>query len=257
MKTERFLPTEQLRPWVKTFLIIDSEEGMVNRILPDTSIVMAFQCKGSVRYIDESTATPLSTSVLTGLRSTLRHIEYTAETTVLLALFQVGGATALLKEPLHDLFDTSVPLDQLLPRWMITETEEKLAEAVTNSQRVAIVEQFLLKRLTNNVEDKLVKEAVRRIQLEKGVTRINDLVTGLAIGQDPFEKRFRRIVGTSPKQFSEIVRLRSLIQQHSSVQSLTETAYLAGYYDQAHFIKTFKHFTGQTPNLFFRTGRFW
>ena len=257
MKTERFLPAEQLRPWVKAFLIIHSEEGMVNRILPDTSIVMAFRCRGNVHYVDESTKTPLSTSVLTGLRSTLRHVEYTAETTVLLILFQAGGAAALLKEPVHKLFDTSVPLDQLMPRWMITETEEQLAEVVTNSQRVAIVEQFLLKRLINNVEDELVKEAVRRIQLAKGVTRINDLVNGLAISQDPFEKRFRRIVGTSPKQFSEIVRLRSLIHQHSATQSLTETAYLAGYYDQAHFIKTFKHFTGQAPNLFFRTGRFW
>ena len=33
-------------------------------------------------------------------------------------------------------------------------------------------------------------------------------------------------------------------------ESLTEIAYDSAYYDQAHFIKDFKEFTGTTPNKF-------
>ena len=87
--------------------------------------------------------------------------------------------------------------------------------------------------------------------------RINDLITGLFISRDPFEKRFRRIVGTTPKQFSTIVRLRTLIEQHLPDQPLTEVAYKAGYFDQAHFIKDFKAFTGEVPHLFFKAGAYW
>jgi AraC-like DNA-binding protein len=65
------------------------------------------------------------------------------------------------------------------------------------------------------------------------------------------EKRFRQAVGTSPKKFASIVRFKHVIQRYDSGRSLTELAYEAGFYDQAHFIKEFKIFTGDTPEGFF------
>jgi AraC-like DNA-binding protein len=35
------------------------------------------------------------------------------------------------------------------------------------------------------------------------------------------------------------------------VRSLTDLGYETGFYDQAHFIKEFKTFTGDTPEKFF------
>jgi AraC-like DNA-binding protein len=58
-------------------------------------------------------------------------------------------------------------------------------------------------------------------------------------------------VGTSPKKFASIVRLKHVIHQYNPDHSLTELAYEAGFYDQAHFIKEFKLFTGATPEKFF------
>lgn len=257
MITERFLPTDRLRPFIKTFMIIDSEQGMVNKLLPGTFIVMAFRYKGSVRYAQEHSETCMPPSAVTGLRNSMRLIDYAKETATLLVIFNEGGASALIKEPLHELFGRSVALDNLIHRPIVSELEERLAEAKNNQQRVDIVEEFLLAGLNETVQDRLVAEAVRKIQLVSGSIRIKDLATDLSISQDPFEKRFRRIVGTSPKQFSTIVRLRTLISQYSPTQSLTESAYRAGYFDQAHFIKDFKTFTGQTPHLFFKAGPFW
>lgn len=257
MITEQFLPTDRLRPFIRTFLIIDSEQGMVNKILPGTSIVMAFRYKGSVRYAEDPGETAMPLSVITGLRNSVRLIDYAKETATLLVIFNEGGAAALFKEPLHELFGSSVALDNLIRHSIVSDLEERLAEAKNNQQRVDIAEQFLLSRLNETVHDRLVAEAVRTIQLASGSIRIKDLATDLSISQDPFEKRFRRIIGTSPKQFSTIVRLRTLIGQYSPGQRLTESAYRAGYFDQAHFIKDFKTFTGQTPHLFFNAGPYW
>ncbi len=41
--------------------------------------------------------------------------------------------------------------------------------------------------------------------------------------------------------------LKSLLQLHDTKKSLTEIAYLSEYYDQSHFIREFKAFTGLTP----------
>ena len=257
MNIERFLPQERLRPYIKTFTIIDSEQGMVNRILPDTSIVLALRHKGRVSYAEERNETQLPLSVITGLRNSLRLIDYAKETATLLVIFREGGAAAFFKEPLHELFGTSVALSNLIHQRIVSELEERLTEAKTNQQRILLVEQFLISRLNETPNDKLIDKAIQQIQLANGSIRIKDLLADLPISQDPFEKRFRRMVGTSPKQFSEIVRLRALLKQYSPTQSLTETAYLAGYFDQAHFIKDFKAFTGQTPQLFFQAGPYW
>jgi len=257
MKTERFLPVDRLRPFIKTFMIIESEQGMVNKLLPGTSIVMAFRYKGSVNYAEGSGKTPMPTAVITGLRNSLRLVDYAQQTATLLVIFNEGGASALFKESLHELFGLSAALEELIPRRTVSELEERLAEAKSNHQRVTIVEQFLLSRLHETSNDLLVSKAIQQIQLSKGTVRIHELLADLPISQDPFEKRFRRMVGTSPKQFSRIVRLRSVINQYSPAQSLTETAHQAGYFDQAHFIKDFRTFTGQVPHLFFQSGAYW
>jgi AraC-like DNA-binding protein len=49
-----------------------------------------------------------------------------------------------------------------------------------------------------------------------------------------------------------IVRFQSALQHliGSHTDSLTDITYRAGYYDQAHFIREFKEFTGQVPSHF-------
>ncbi|GAB4041424.1 helix-turn-helix domain-containing protein [Spirosoma gilvum] len=257
MNTELFLPTFQLNHLVKRFMIIESNLGMVNKILPATSVVMAFRYRGGVSYASDNSDTRLPTSVITGLRNTTRLVNYASETANLLVIFQEGRAAALLREPIHELFGLNVSLDILFPQQTIRDVEDQLAEAKSNQQRVSIVEKFLIRRMTGVPTDPLVSNAIQNIQQTNGTMRIKELLADLPISRDPFEKRFRRLVGTSPKQFSEIVRFRHIISKYSPETSLTDTAYAAGYFDQAHFINDFKSFTGQAPQQFFKAGRYW
>jgi transcriptional regulator GlxA family with amidase domain len=76
------------------------------------------------------------------------------------------------------------------------------------------------------------------------------------MSQDAFEKRFRKSVGVSPKQFSYIVRMKAVVNG-SRLKSLSAIALEAGYFDQPHFNKDFKLFTGQAPGDFFLKPREW
>jgi AraC-like DNA-binding protein len=115
-----------------------------------------------------------------------------------------------------------------------------------------LLEKFLIGRMTRGEPDKLVLAALALIHKSKGNIRIKALAQQLHTSQSPLEKRFRAAVGASPKKFSSIVRLKNLLQQFPKTGSLTELGYEAGFYDQAHFIKEFKAFTGDTPENFFR-----
>ncbi|HEU5047555.1 MAG TPA: helix-turn-helix transcriptional regulator [Rickettsiales bacterium] len=256
MQIERFSPSARLAPFVKAFIHVQSLNGMENRILPDTSLILAFRLKGAVHHLHQNSAELIPASVVSGLRSAARLIGYAPGSNMLLVMFREGGAAAFFKEPLHRFFASSIALQDIsgIPAG---EMEARLAEAKTARSAVAIIEHFLFTLLKENTPDKLVHEAMRRIREAGGIIRIRDLAASLNISLDPFEKRFRQTVGSSPKQFAETVRLRKLIENRTEAQTLTEIAYEAGYFDQSHFTRRFKTFTGQTPTEFFQSPPHW
>jgi AraC-like DNA-binding protein len=253
MHIEQYMPVATLQPFIKAFMIIESEHDLQNYILPDTAVVMAFRLKGSVVASDYGT---LPSAVLAGLRKTFRLLRYEGNTANLLVVFQEDGAAAFFKEPLHELFGESVPLDNLIRRQQIADVTEQLSEAPDHNTRIDIIQHLLLACRKQSQPDLLVHEAVQMIRHAAGNLRVKHLMQELHISQDAFEKRFRKSTGATPKQFASIVRLRGLISRADDT-TLTEMAYNAGYFDQAHFIKDFKSFTGKTPGEFYRSAVFW
>lgn len=257
MKIENYSPPDNLKPFIKTLMIIESANGMESRILPDTSIVLAFKIKGKVSQKSEQNKVVLPSAMISGLRNQTRVVDYSENTSMLLVAFKEGGANAFFSEPLHEIFGMSLPLDDLWQRSKICEVEEKLSEAATNRKRIRAVESFLLSQLKDNRFDRMIYNAVERIKTQRGDVKITELLKVFHTSRDPFEKRFRRVTGTSPKQFAQIVRLRSLINGYSSQDSFADLAAKFGYFDQAHFIKDFKSFTGQTPQVFLKSSTYW
>jgi AraC-like DNA-binding protein len=225
---------------------------------------LAFRYRGTVTYTEaglvNSLPVSVPVSVITGIRTSSRLFDYSKNAATLLVQFNETGAAAFFHDSLHELFGTSVSLDTLIARRTVADVEEQLAEAKDNAQRISIVERFLLSELKEPRSDPLMLEAVRNIKSAHGAVRIKDLLTSLPLSRDPFEKRFRQATGTSPKQFATIVRVRRLIETYPhdrQSRNLTDAALAAGYFDQAHFIKDFKSFTGQRPTDFFGSSSFW
>ena len=256
---EVFLPSAPLRPFVKSYRIIESNKALVNRVLPDTSIAMAFRFKGEIAYVDSAGAAKakLSVATLSGLRKSNRLIKYAPDTAALIVTFAETGVSAFFEQPLHELFEKSISLDYFFVESDISGIEGRLASAQNNIARIEVIDGFLLSKLRHFKSDQLVTEAIKKIRANNGLVRIKDLANGLAISQDAFEKRFRRTTGATPKQFASIVKLRTLIQRNETSASFLDLALRNGYYDQAHFNKEFKLFTGLTPTKFFRSASFW
>ncbi len=257
MIIEKHIPTDLLRPFIKTYLVIESKDGMTNRILPDTAHVMAFQFKGQVNYIEADTKTKLPTTILSGLRKTARLIQYEKNSGTILVLFRETGAAAFFNQPLHELFEESISLHHFIPVDEQSCLEDKLSGAHNHTQRIHVVEQFLLSKLKGHKPDQLILSAIQTIQFANGTNRIANLARDFHMSKDAFEKRFRKTAGTSPKQFSSIVRMKSAIAKRQKNEDLTSIALNAGFYDQSHFIKEFKLFTGQSPTDFFATPPKW
>jgi AraC-like DNA-binding protein len=257
MNIHTILPSALLRPFIRSYLVIESDGPFVNRLLPDTSLVIAFRFKGQTNDVRDHVTDALPMSVISGLRKAARTVSYANNTGNILVLFKEAGASAFFKEPLHELFGLSLSLDHFIPQQKITDVEEQLAGAADHNQRINIVEQFLFSRLYRSKPDQLILLAIQKVQATKGIIKIKELADTLYLSQDAFEKRFRRIAGTSPKQFAAIVRMKFITSQRLGNQLLSDLAYDSGYFDQPHFNKEFKLFTGQTPTDFFNAPPLW
>lgn len=257
MNVARHLPSPVLAPYVRCFMLIDCEAATQNQVLPNASLVLAVQYHGRVHHVQGGVLRAVPSTALTGVVHTARRLAYAPNTATLLVHFTETGAAAFFPQPLHELAGQSVPLDQLLPRATVAELAERVADAPTVRQRLAVMEHFLLSQLRAVSALGLIRQAVQTICSTRGATSIHTVVAGLPLSRDPFEKQFRRLVGTSPKQFATIVRLRWVLAHHAAAGSLTELAHAAGYFDQAHFNKEFRAFTGQTPTAFFAGGNYW
>jgi YesN/AraC family two-component response regulator len=251
MKFNTYIPCDILKPFVKSFAVQESTIENTYKVLPDTSLVIGFQYRGRLSRIHNGQESSLSVSGVSGLADYSRTFKNSPRIGTVLIFFKEAGATPFFKQPLHELFRESVSLDNFMLRSELLCLEEQLAEAKTDTQRIASVEHFLISRMANTEPDKLVLAALSLIHKSKGNIRIKELMEQLHISQSPLEKRFRQAVGASPKKFASIVRLKNVIQQYNTVSSLTELGYETGFYDQAHFIKEFKTFTGDTPEKFF------
>lgn len=252
MKFDKHFPTEQLKPYIKYFVVSGNELESEYKVFPSSGLVIGFQYKGQLASIKDNTESKLTSAGITGITDGYKIFKNTAGIGTILVYFTEIGFTHFASHPANELFNLSLSLDDIFDKNSVIEVEEKLAMAATDTQRIKIVEQFLVSQLNDIGTDKLIVEAVKLIYQSKGTIRVKELNEKLFISQSPFEKRFRKVVGTSAKKFASIVRFNSVLDNLTEAKTLTEICYENNFFDQAHFIKDFKQFTGDTPEHFKR-----
>jgi AcrR family transcriptional regulator/AraC-like DNA-binding protein len=207
---------------------------------------MALHDRGTASVMTEGVATRLPNAILSGMTSTARLLRTSAGGRIALAMFRPGSTAAFFGEPLHELFGRTAPLDDLLPRADAERATARVAEAWDDA-RVAAVEALLLAQRRPAAPDAVVTAAVRALEESRGALPIHALARRVGVGQDPLEKRFRRVVGATPKQLASLFRLRHAIDSWKPGASLAELAQPAGYFDQSNFTRELRAVVGEPP----------
>src|SRR5262249_21630694 len=161
------------------------------------------------------------------------------------------GALALLRDNVDSLTNTVMALgadwDTLVQRLKAHVAQGGYEQAATT------LEEFLIQQaLVRTYDLKLIQTAATMLHHTKGQYRIAELADYCQVSLRQLQRGFRQVIGTSPKAFARILRFQEAQRRlmFDPDADLTAMAYDCGYFDQAHFIKDFKEFSGKTPTKY-------
>jgi len=131
----------------------------------------------------------------------------------------------------------------------------QLLEATPLNIKVELLEKFLLARLQRFehrfAKLKLMNAIVDELNNDDFFRNINTVSARYGMTPRYLQKLFLSYSGISPHLFSKITRFQKSLQLITKNElPLTTVAHQCGYYDQSHFIKDFKNFTGLAPSHF-------
>lgn len=255
MDYQIFQPHPELASLIKCYWTMESPKEDISQtqtIVPDGCIEMIFHYGDLYKqYIDGKAVLQPRCCVFGQLTEPLR-IEPTGITGIFSVRFHHDGFLPFAVIPIKEMDDKAVSLDELFGT-SGAELGEKVFQSRTTQKKIDLVEAFLRKRLNTETIDKIVQSTVDILLQVNGQISVHELSQQANINRRQLERKFSSAIGMSPKQLSKTIRLQSALRHllNKEYVNLTALAHDAEYYDQAHFIKDFKEFTGLTPKEFY------
>lgn len=256
MDYQTFQPHPDLEAIVKFYWTLEVPYDPANekqKIIPDGCIEMTFNFGDKIkRYISDTEFILHPCAMVMGQRTKSYFIEPTGHVDSFAICFYPHGFTNFVATPLKDLVDKETPVENLFGKDSARELEEKMVHATDTQQRIQIIETFLLDQLHKNATiEHIVKSTVDTLVSTNGSSNINTILKNDPSKRRQLERNFKKQIGISPKQLGKIIRLQAALNMLlNQNENLTKIAYENEYFDQAHFIKDFKAFTGVTPSAF-------
>ena len=176
--------------------------------------------------------------------------------------FTLGGAACFFAAPVALLRDDLVPLEALWGRSGAC-LRERLLEAPTPEDALAVMEDALLQRLTNGFGSSSLGSAspgpdpavvAAAGALSRGV-RVGEVSVALGLLPRTLRRRFTAHVGLSPKRFARVQRLQRVVRNLDGRTQADWAAVAAehGYADQPHLADEFRELAGVTPTEYLRS----
>lgn len=97
--------------------------------------------------------------------------------------------------------------------------------------------------------------AIEKTYASAGQVSVADLCGELGVSRKHLSVLFKRTVGMTPKAFSRLTRFRRAMQvlEQDNSPEFADMALELGFSDQAHFVREFASFAGESPTHFLRS----
>jgi AraC-like DNA-binding protein len=134
-----------------------------------------------------------------------------------------------------------------------TDIRERMLGTKDINARFLMMENFLVSKFVSGMDlNPCVAFAISEMTERPDALNIARMNAQIGYSQKHFTEMFRKSVGVNPKSYLKIMRFQKAVRtiDGSSIIDWGLIAQDCGFYDQAHFINDFKHFSGFTPEQY-------
>ncbi|MFA8299093.1 MAG: DUF6597 domain-containing transcriptional factor [Hyphomicrobiales bacterium] len=164
--------------------------------------------------------------------------------------FYSDGFYPFINTPISDFTNHIININQSnlsLQEGIVEQLKDK-----TTENKIKIIEKELLKSIHEDSRYKYFHDLFNTLKEDDFSTPLNTFCEHYKISNRTLERMFNKYVGISAKRYTTINRFQNSLNDllYKDFTKLSDIAYRNGYFDQMHFIKEFKHFTGNPPSTF-------
>lgn len=255
MRYTEIKPAIQLARFIECYWTLESDGNTgapppCEPILPDgcVELILNFGAQFVEHYDGKVRRQPVN--FLVGQMTRPMLIAPTGSVCVIGIRFHPGGTLPFFRLPMHEMTNSTVELGVInnnLARGLF----ERAGQELSLLQKVRAVETCLNEWARNSRQDSWILDLAANIVNEAGQVSVDTLASNAGVSARQLERRFLQEVGVAPKLLCRILRFQRIFRSIDENDGRWATvAADCGYYDQAHLIRDFKQFTGETPSLF-------
>ncbi|HEV2478444.1 MAG TPA: helix-turn-helix domain-containing protein [Puia sp.] len=272
MHYQEIIPDSRLRHYIKCYYYYESSSAVAfeDTVFPSGSMEIIFNLgSGHWQTAAETPATAGTAAAGTATAGekdyqTTPPVELWGQITQPLPIRSLGqntmmgirflphGAALFLDEKADEFNNRVVDYCDIAGKPAAT-LHQQLLGAGTQPERITLIETFLLNKLEKSKikpgQLSIVHDIMRELRRQEVAENIDTIATRYGISSRYLQKLFLQHTGLTPKLYSKIHRFQHSLHLITKNESpLTSIAYDCGYFDQSHFIREFKSFTGLTPS---------
>jgi AraC-like DNA-binding protein len=248
MHYQEIIPDSRLKQYVKCYYSYESDSATAfeDTVFPSGCMEVIFNLGSGHWETSAGTTPPIE---LWGQITQPLPIRSIGKNTMLGIRFLPHGAARFLNEK-ADSFNNQVVDYRDVAGKEVAGLHQRLLEAKTQQQQIALIETFLLQQKEKpTAKLAIVDDVMQELRRQDVIDNIENIASRYGISARYLQKIFLQYTGLTPKLYSKIHRFQHSLRLVTKKESpLTAIAYDCGYFDQSHFIREFKSFTGFTPS---------
>jgi len=246
MRFNRIDSRPDLKRFLECYWMVEDDDPTPHRkkIIPDGFVEIIFHLGDPYRIDLSGRWEKQEKKLLAGQISKHFYLENTGVSKVVGIKLKPTALTQLFGTHMLDLTDSVVEL----PVEMM-QIESTMSKGSNFDECVSKLDDYFRALIREKeLPANPVEAAVQYIFEKHGMVTVKDLCELVGVGERQLENLFKKYVGLSPKFYARLIRFNyifELVQQNNN--NWSDLAYQAAFYDQSHFIRNFKDFTGENP----------
>jgi AraC-like DNA-binding protein len=257
MSVQKYFPSEVLKPYIDFYWLYTAyDDNVFNQLLPSGYIEIGFKLNDvNILTIIDGTPFPIADIKILGQLTAPGGAIKSKGAELLVVRFFTHTAALIFNHNMAAFTNRFYDFDDVF-QVEKDSLYNQIREQKYIYQKIQVIEAFLLQKIAKNAAKITTLEPIAyisklgRTNIETDKDPIFEMQTicgRTGLSNRYLQRLFSQHVGISPKTYLMITRFQRSLALLDKKKSYTEIAYECGYFDQAHFIKEFKNYSGVTP----------